>query len=481
MGKWQRDCVDCGAPVGYIGREHCCRCTRRLRAQAAKARCPGCGRDRVLLSETSRCVLCSRRCRECGGPIRFRGEAGCRPCQKRAALAAAKSRCPRCAKPGYLRESTGWCGSCSRPGPPKDPPRICVGCGELRRHVGNGMCGRCWQRHPDRPFVRGETLAARLAEPPDWLEGVVAYLAAHYCPAQACKLITTLDRLLDDEHPNHPQGVLERARRPGRSMGSLARVLEAFFTERGLAMATDQDVRLAAGRRQKRIHATPAGMRGAVAAFAESMLRARDRARRAGTRPRTDRTIESALAIVRDLAVFLNTQRGKQDWALVDVTDIEAFLAESPNNRARRLAVLRQFFRFARTRRVVLVDPTNGVSVKRHRGFRGRTLTITEQRTLFRRWISDSSVHPTRRCSDSWPCCTALPAASCACCGSSTSMSALAQFGSANVLTRCRSTQSTGPPCNAALTTATPCAPTTRTCSSPAAPRPTDDRHPRPT
>jgi site-specific recombinase XerC len=394
MGKRQRDCVDCGAPVGYIGREHCCRCTRRSRAQAAKARCPGCGRDRVLLSETSRCVLCSRRCRECGGPIRFRGEAVCRPCQKRVALAAAKSTCPRCAKPGYLRESTGWCGSCSRSGPPKDPPRICVGCGELRRHVGNGMCGRCWQRHPDRPFVRGETLAARLAEPPDWLEGVVAYLAAHYCPAQACKLITTLARLLDDEHPNHPQSVLERARRPGRSMGSLARVLEAFFTERGLAMATDQDDRLAAGRRQKRIHATPAGMRVAVAAFAESMLRARDRARRAGTRPRTDRTIESALAIVRDLALFLDTQRGKQDWALVDVTDIEAFLAESPNNRARRLAVLRQFFRFARNRRVVLVNPTNGVSVKRHRGFRGRTLTITEQRTLFRRWISDSSVHP---------------------------------------------------------------------------------------
>ena len=26
MGKRQRDCVDCGAPVGYIGREHCCRC-----------------------------------------------------------------------------------------------------------------------------------------------------------------------------------------------------------------------------------------------------------------------------------------------------------------------------------------------------------------------------------------------------------------------------------------------------------------------
>jgi site-specific recombinase XerC len=283
---------------------------------------------------------------------------------------------------------------CSRPGPSKDPPRVCISCGELRRHVGHGLCGRCWQRHPHRPYVRGETLAARLTEPPDWLEEFVAYLAAHHCSARACVLISTLARLIEGEHPNHPQHVLERARRPGRSMGSLARALEAFFTGRGLAIATDQADRLAAGRRQKRIDATPAALRAAVAAFADSMLRARERARRAGTRPRTDRTIESAVAIVRDLARFLETQRDKQDWALVDVTDIEAFLAELPNNRARRLTVLRQFFRFARGRRLLLIDPTSGVSAQRYKGFRGRTLMIGQQRALFRRWSADPAAHP---------------------------------------------------------------------------------------
>ena len=256
------------------------------------------------------------------------------------------------------------------------------------------MCARCWQRHPDRPFVRGETLAARLSEPPDWLEDFVAYLAAHHCPSRACVMITTLSRLLEGECPAHPQRVLERARRPGRSMGSLARALETFFTQRGLAMATDQDQQLAAGRRKKRIDGTPAGMRAAVADFAESMLRARDRARRAGTRPRADRTIESSLATVRDLAHFLDTQRGKQDWALVDVADIEAFLAELPNNRARRLTVLGQFFRFARNRRMVLVDPTRGMSAKRYRGFRGPTLAIPQQRALLRRWSADPEAHP---------------------------------------------------------------------------------------
>lgn len=223
--------------------------------------------------------------------------------------------------------------------------------GELRRHVGHGMCGRCWQRHPDRPFVRGETLAARLAEPPGWLDDFIADLASYHCPARANRLITTLSRLLEDEDSNHPQRVLERARQPGRSIGSLARALEVFFTERGLAMATDEAERLAAGRRQNRIDTTPAGMRGVVSDFADIMLNARERARRAGTRPRADRTIEAALAVVRDMARFLDTQRGKHDWALVDVSDIEAFLAEQPDNRARRLTVLGQFFRFARVAR----------------------------------------------------------------------------------------------------------------------------------
>ncbi len=49
MGKRQRDCIDCGAPVKYLGREHCCGWMRRLRDHAAKTHCPACGRDRVLV------------------------------------------------------------------------------------------------------------------------------------------------------------------------------------------------------------------------------------------------------------------------------------------------------------------------------------------------------------------------------------------------------------------------------------------------
>ena len=76
----------------------------------------------------------------------------------------------------------------------KQPPRACRGCGELRHHAALGLCSPCWQRHPDRPFIRGSNLAARLPQPPDWLGDFIAHLAARHGPARACTMITVLGR-----------------------------------------------------------------------------------------------------------------------------------------------------------------------------------------------------------------------------------------------------------------------------------------------
>jgi site-specific recombinase XerD len=257
------------------------------------------------------------------------------------------------------------------------------------------MCSACFQRRPDRAFTAGAGLAGRLASPPDWLDGFIAHLAGAYSPARACQLITAFGRLLDEDgQPAHPQALIERARWPGRSMGPLARGLETFFTANGLALPTDHAEQLAAGRRQRRIDAVPGPLRPAVDGFADSMLAARQRARRAGTRPRSDHTIETALATVRDLALFLADGRGKQDWALADVHDVEAFLATLPRARKRRLTVLRQFFRFARARKVILADPARGLDAREPRGFTGRTLRLDEQRELFGRWTTGGDAHP---------------------------------------------------------------------------------------
>ncbi|MFE4801807.1 double zinc ribbon domain-containing protein [Streptomyces sp. NPDC056708] len=93
-------------------------------------------------------------CATCGHPVRDKTATLCRDCSRKTERDAAKAPCPRCGRPGYLREDTGWCGHCSRPRQTKQPPRTCRECGHVRRHAGLGLCSACWQRHPDRPFVR---------------------------------------------------------------------------------------------------------------------------------------------------------------------------------------------------------------------------------------------------------------------------------------------------------------------------------------
>jgi hypothetical protein len=256
------------------------------------------------------------------------------------------------------------------------------------------MCSRCLQRDPSRVFIAGDNLADRLTDPPEWLSGFIVHLAGAYAPARATTLLTELGRLLADEHSNHPQSVLDRARTSGRSMGALARTLQDFFTAHGLALLTDHAERRAAGRRHRRIESIPTPLRPAVRTYEAHLLNCRARARRAGTLPRSDHTIECALSTIRDLAIFLNEVRRKQDWAAVDVHDVEAFLATAPKNQPRNLTVLRQFFRFARRRHTILVDPTDGLQRRQSKGFRGRTLTRVQQRELFRRWTTDSDAHP---------------------------------------------------------------------------------------
>lgn len=185
MGVRQSDCIGCGAPVGVINRQYCCRCTVRQKEAAARAACPRCGQRRVLQEDSGRCITCSRVCTACGHPVRDKTATMCRDYSRKTERNAAKAPCPRCHRPGYLREDTGWCGHCSRPRQTKQPPQACSQCGNVRKHAALGLCSACWQRHPDRPFVRAENLIAELGEPPDWLRDFAADLAGKYCVSRA--------------------------------------------------------------------------------------------------------------------------------------------------------------------------------------------------------------------------------------------------------------------------------------------------------
>ncbi|GAA5117092.1 hypothetical protein GCM10025762_32670 [Haloechinothrix salitolerans] len=316
----------------------------------------------------------------------------CSGCRRRELREQAKSACPRCGKPGTLREATGWCGPCSRPGRPPNPDAPCLDCGTTTRLTGAGRCRRCWNRSQHRVPVRAASLADSLDNPPPWLDGFATYLIPRLHPQRACAMLTRLGHLLPSGGPpSHPQALLDHA---AETDAALARWLEDFFVSNRLALPLDWDDRRAAGRRRRRIDAVPEPLRPAAEAFAEHLLAQRERARRAGTRPHKHATIDVQLNAVRDLAIFLSRERGKTDWATVDVADLEAFLPGQPSSRATYLAGLRQFFGFAVRTRRILVDPTRTLTARQPRGFRGPTLTHERERYLFRRWSTDPTVHP---------------------------------------------------------------------------------------
>jgi integrase len=344
-------------------------------------------------------------CRDCGQPRPLHAHGRCGPCDRRWRREQAKRPCPRCGQPGLLRPGTGICGRCQRalrPRKPPAPPRQvdCARCGQRRPHQAHGLCPRCYQTDPAMVDNCAARLAGTLGYPPEWLTGFAGYLAARLSPTRAVALLHQLPAVLA-AGGNAPAAVLTAARTPGPdrpAASALARALEAFFTSSRLALPADTAAQAAQARRSRRIAETPAVFRAATAAFGEAQLQARDRARRAGTRPRADRTLEINLTAVRDLARYLAISRPAiTGWELVASGDVEAFLATiaSPAGRARQLHALHGFFRWARSQHLILADPARGLRPSSNIAFHGRLLSAAEQRQLLRRWTAGAaSLHP---------------------------------------------------------------------------------------
>lgn len=391
-------CRDCRRMRPVHSRGRCASCYVMLMRKAPRGSCPQCGNQRVLEDESGLCARCDRRrrlaqrsCVACGEHRKIVARGRCAPCYYRP-----KRRCERCDRPGVIREETGVCGWCSRSLAKwnTQPPRRCVICGELKRHFARGMCERCYNHDPDLPFDYAERLAGRLESPPWWLQDFAAYSAGRYCPYRALVLLRELSRLLAADEVT-PSTLLERARRPGRSVGSLALTLEGFFLEREMALPLDQSQRLARGRRRRLIEGTPECFRAAVSTFCEALLEGQRRALRAGTKPLADNTIERHLAEVRDFARFLERRSpAVSNWQLVSRDDIEAFLATSSKSMFRRCSCLRRFFRWARSRRLVLVDPTAQLRLIEPKAFRGEVLAREVQASLYNRWCRNDAAHP---------------------------------------------------------------------------------------
>jgi len=274
----------------------------------------------------------------------------------------------------------------------------CATCGQQGPHQARGQCSRCYQNDPALVHRCTEKLAAQLDPQPRWWAGFGEFLADRVAATRAVSMLHRLAAALARIPSAGPTAVLEAVRNPGPAVGELARSLETYLVESGLALALDTTAQAAADRRARRIAEIPDQFRSLATAFEAHQLQSRQRARRSATKPRSDRTLEINLASVRDLARHLITHRAwVTDWTLVDVADVEAFLAAvtNPGNRARQLHALQVFFRFARQHRHILADPTRRLNANSNMPFHGQVLEPTRQRELFRRWTGDTAdLHP---------------------------------------------------------------------------------------
>ena len=174
-------------------------------------------------------------------------------------------------------------------------------------------------------------------------------------------MVSAVGRLAARRQAGHPQAILERSRRPGRSAGALARTLEEFFLSEHLAFGLDQEARLAAWapatpRRRhpgssptsrRRFRRPPGPLRGASST--------------GGDPSRADTTIEQTSGIVarpgplrgrRSGQTGLGHGRRRRHRSVLDGT-----AGQPASPAAGRPPVLS----VGRKNKVVLVDPTRGL------------------------------------------------------------------------------------------------------------------------
>lgn len=335
-------------------------------------------------------MVSPRVCLNCPARVKLRARQLCHRCHQRAEHAALKRPCSGCAQLRHL-QANGRCAGCLRAAAPRKSPKTirCGSCGEQRRNVGHGLCNRCALADPDRPFRYAASLARQMAPAPTWWNPLVEFTAARYHPGGTVAVLRETGRLLISDPTMTPH---QLGRLPTTTLTPITqRVLTAFFTRHRLALAPDVAHQRATARRERFLAAIAAPLAEAVAEFDHAQIIEEDRRRRTGQRTLSDITLESRLRILRDLAAHLRARRTVTGWAEVSTGDLETFLAHTPAARHQRTYVLRRFFGWAKGRKLILTDPTQGLSLGAQPAFTGTVLEAATQRALFVRWTRNTT------------------------------------------------------------------------------------------
>jgi hypothetical protein len=130
-----------------------------------------------------------------------------------------------------------------------------------------------------------------------------------------------------------------------------------------------------------------------VAQYIAALTTAQQRAGRADTRPRADRTLADELAALRDLARFLADQRPRPAGppSRPPTGGAPCPAAGKPDTAADHPQVVSS----AGPGPAAWCSPTRRGAARRPAPqLSPRTIAVAEQRHLFRRWTTDSAVHP---------------------------------------------------------------------------------------
>jgi hypothetical protein len=245
-------------------------------------------------------------CTDCGtiGELHARGR--CRRCYHARRRRLGTRSCAGCGQPRTIWPATDRCHRCqqrARPRPPRRTPtlQVCRDCGQLRPHRARGRCGRCYHQDPARARAYAQRLAGRLADPPSWLGDFTVFLTQRRSTDRAVTLLRQLGVLLETTPARSPTAVLQAVDAAGLDARPLGRVLEAFGVQAGLLLPGDRAAQPARAW-ARRLTEIPEPFAALAARFDTAQQADQQRARRAGTKPRAERTLEINLIAIRDLA-----------------------------------------------------------------------------------------------------------------------------------------------------------------------------------
>lgn len=287
-----------------------------------------------------------------------------------------------CANCGQVRTvyALGCCRQCYEG---CDIQARCVKCGAVRSRGPDRvrLCAGCHARQPERVFTWLGNRPAETSQkmPPWFLAAATQWAEADLDPGNAIRHLLRLERALLSGATSTEDILAGAASQPnGRATATL---LLEFFTRHDMAGGHTATA-AADRRRQQRVGHIPAAMRRAVAAYIDRLAREQQRASLYGGNGLSDKTINYQLAILARFAEHL-AARGVPDWAAATAPDIETYLAKDV---IRQLTTIKSFFAFARQRKIILVNPAKGLSVRQRKGYAGLLLTTSQQRDLLIRW-----------------------------------------------------------------------------------------------